>query len=68
MDSLDSKLAKAIQNIYDMQSEAAVWNRLNDNFHVLNYCYVDSLGVSHDDTLQHPNLVDATNITYITTT
>jgi hypothetical protein len=38
-----------------MEAEAADWNRLYDYFNVLNYCYVDSTGALHDDTMNDPN-------------
>jgi hypothetical protein len=44
MNTLNLKIAKALTNIYEMQEEAADWNRLYDNFNILNYCCVDSVG------------------------
>jgi hypothetical protein len=55
MDTLNLKITKELTNICIMQNEAANWNRLYNNFNVLNYCYVHSVGALHDDTLQPPN-------------
>jgi hypothetical protein len=55
MDTLNNKISDALHKIYDMQKEAADWNRLLDNFSVLNYCYVDSMGTLHNDTMHDPN-------------
>jgi hypothetical protein len=55
MDTLNLKITKALTAIYEMQEEAADWNRLYDNFNVLNYCYVDSTGALHDDTMHDPD-------------
>ncbi len=55
MDTLNLKITKALTAIYEMEAESADWNRLYDNFNVHNYCYVDSTGALHDDTMHDPN-------------